>query len=324
MFRTTSTYIVGAAPILTDGVQRMLSGTQFRVLGVCDPLGDFRGITKGRPSLFILIVNREIDEVEGDIRRIRDGVHDARIVLLTPSLLAADVMLALRLGADGYLVHTTSADALLKSLEVVMAGCLVLPREILGGLGTLASAPLVLPQNGDETVTEKPLEIAPPTPPSRDSDMPALSDRESLILRCLVQGDSNKHIARELAVAEATVKVHIKAILRKTRLRNRTQAAIWAINNGETVAAPSLPTTRSAPTPLLPTLLSARAMLTPLNPETKNLSARSQAMLEHLHDEQRPVEARLALSANASSAPQEEAERWQASRTSEGLRPELS
>jgi two-component system nitrate/nitrite response regulator NarL len=55
-----------------------------------------------------------------------------------------------------------------------------------------------------------------------------LSEREAQILRCLTQGASNKLIARELGVAEATVKVHIKAILRKVKAANRTQAAMWA------------------------------------------------------------------------------------------------
>jgi two-component system nitrate/nitrite response regulator NarL len=54
------------------------------------------------------------------------------------------------------------------------------------------------------------------------------SDRETQILRLLTKGASNKLIARDLGLAEATVKVHIKAILRKAKAANRTQAAMWA------------------------------------------------------------------------------------------------
>ena len=61
--------------------------------------------------------------------------------------------------------------------------------------------------------------------------VPSLSRRETLILRMLMQGASNKVIARNLVITESTVKVHMKAILRKLRLQNRTQAAIWARNN---------------------------------------------------------------------------------------------
>jgi two-component system nitrate/nitrite response regulator NarL len=66
---------------------------------------------------------------------------------------------------------------------------------------------------------------------------PALSARQQSILCCLIQGDSNKTIARKMAIAEATVKVHVKAILRRTRVHNRTQAAIWAMSNGPFITA---------------------------------------------------------------------------------------
>ena len=67
---------------------------------------------------------------------------------------------------------------------------------------------------------------------TEDATAPQLSPREKTILRCLVEGDTNKSIARKIDIAEATVKVHVKAILRKIRVQNRTQAAIWAMNNG--------------------------------------------------------------------------------------------
>ena len=64
-----------------------------------------------------------------------------------------------------------------------------------------------------------------------------LSSRELAILRTLMEGASNKVIARTLVITEATVRVHMKAILRKLRLQNRTQAALWARNYlGENVS----------------------------------------------------------------------------------------
>jgi two-component system nitrate/nitrite response regulator NarL len=68
------------------------------------------------------------------------------------------------------------------------------------------------------------------TAPANDRGVAAgkFSDREAQILRLLTTGASNKLIARELGLAEATIKVHIKAILRKAKAANRTQAAIWA------------------------------------------------------------------------------------------------
>jgi DNA-binding NarL/FixJ family response regulator len=70
--------------------------------------------------------------------------------------------------------------------------------------------------------------------PANEQSMPgndvirSLSRRELVILRTLTEGASNKIIARKLVITESTVKVHMKAILRKLRLQNRTQAAIWA------------------------------------------------------------------------------------------------
>jgi len=60
---------------------------------------------------------------------------------------------------------------------------------------------------------------------------PQLSGREAAILKALVQGTPNKVIACRLCITEATVKVHVKAILRKIRAKNRTQAAIWALRH---------------------------------------------------------------------------------------------
>ena len=59
-----------------------------------------------------------------------------------------------------------------------------------------------------------------------------LSDREEQILKDLIKGHSNKVIARKCACTESTVKVHVKSILRKIRVANRTQAAIWALEQG--------------------------------------------------------------------------------------------
>jgi two-component system nitrate/nitrite response regulator NarL len=73
-----------------------------------------------------------------------------------------------------------------------------------------------------------------------DATLPKLSTREAEILHCLTEGAPNKIIARKLDVAEATVKVHIKAILRKIGAANRTQAAMWAATNLHANAGSSL------------------------------------------------------------------------------------
>jgi two-component system nitrate/nitrite response regulator NarL len=66
-----------------------------------------------------------------------------------------------------------------------------------------------------------------------------LSNRESEILLCMKEGAPNKLIARKLNLSEATVKVHVKAILKKIGAMNRTQAALWAAQNMAVVSAQS-------------------------------------------------------------------------------------
>ena len=68
--------------------------------------------------------------------------------------------------------------------------------------------------------------------PKLQAGSPSLSERGTQILQCLVAGDSNKASANRLRVTEATVKVHLKSILRKIQVRNRTQAAVWALDRG--------------------------------------------------------------------------------------------
>jgi DNA-binding NarL/FixJ family response regulator len=104
-------------------------------------------------------------------------------------------------------------------------------------LGESDSAGTLVTTNGKPQLTQRfqarsPLAAAAEAAnENQTGDVPSLSRREMLILRMLMQGASNKVIARNLVITESTVKVHMKAILRKLRLQNRTQAAIWARNH---------------------------------------------------------------------------------------------
>ena len=77
--------------------------------------------------------------------------------------------------------------------------------------------------------------------------IPALSERERQIIDGLVKGQSNKTIARACGITEATVKVHMKAILRKVPCSNRTQVAIWALEQGDALRASRMSGTSMAP-----------------------------------------------------------------------------
>ena len=78
--------------------------------------------------------------------------------------------------------------------------------------------------------------------PSPMNSVRGLTPRVHEILQALVTGSSNKMIAIRLGITEATVKVHLKTLLRKIDVNNRTQAAIWAMNNGFTAEGAPIPT----------------------------------------------------------------------------------
>jgi two-component system nitrate/nitrite response regulator NarL len=90
----------------------------------------------------------------------------------------------------------------------------------------------VFPRSIADLLISSGIEEASLTPSSLPSLGNELSKREIEILRCLLGGQSNKAIARNLSITESTVKMHFKNVMRKIRAQNRTQAAVWAIQHG--------------------------------------------------------------------------------------------
>ncbi len=155
----------------------------------------------------------------------RRGTITRTVLLLPVACSPADLVLAVQGGVDGVILKDISGERLLRALDLVLHGQDVLPLGAAAQI--LASRPA---DAAPEGTVAAPARASPaPAAPARTLN---LSDRERQILRCLVEGYANKLIARRLAIAEATVKVHIKGLLRKINVSNRTQAAIWALNHG--------------------------------------------------------------------------------------------
>jgi two-component system nitrate/nitrite response regulator NarL len=179
-----------------------------------------------------------------------------------------DIVSAFLAGVNAYLVDFPTFEIFIRSIELVMLGVTILPPELLtpltdrqngnGGNGEVGDRETEFERHRDSYIDNAgdehdDIDRSHATKMARfKSDHtgagfdPHLSARQKLILRCLLSGDTNKTIARKIAIAEATVKVHVKLILRKIQVRNRTQAAIWAMNHndlisnevGETFTAP--------------------------------------------------------------------------------------
>lgn len=172
----------------------------------------------GKVHVFLIEAYSQLKN-EGLIPRIREQCDGAKIVLIADRHYEADRMLeAMTAGADGILLSDLSPAAFLQSLRLVCLGEKVLPAQLTMQLmGRNQEGRLVANQVWGAD----------------------LSEREIQILDLLATGASNKHIAIDLNIAEATVKVHVKAVLRKIKVANRTQAAVWAFGQVSRPVNPS-------------------------------------------------------------------------------------
>jgi len=224
--RPVATLLIAPNAFLRQGLVSVLAASRYRVHVAARHRDELRlSPRRHRPALFILASDKSCGSISQDVAAVRREFAEARIVVLASAsdLPACDEVL--KSGAAAYLLNTATADCLLKCLDLVMTGgVIVLPEgapSLVPEQERCAPGPQHSESTGDAAVV---------TPLSKEN-VRQLSEREKGILRCIVRGESNKHIGRHFAIAEATVKVHMKAILRKVGVRNRTQAAIWAMNH---------------------------------------------------------------------------------------------
>lgn len=160
-------------------------------------------------DLILLDLNMPgMDGIE-TIRALRSAGVDARIVIFSVSDDHDDVMEALREGADGYLLKDIEPEELIEQIRLAARGQLALSPEL---TQVLAQA-----IRGRSTANQ-----AHPS---------MLTKREKDVLKLIAKGHSNKMIARNLYIAEGTVKVHVKRLLNKLGMRSRTEAAVWVVEN---------------------------------------------------------------------------------------------
>lgn len=231
--------LVGKSTLLREGLARILRSAKFRILASLSSTHDAPP-EKSTPALFLIVHSGDtIEPVLEQIGHLRNRAANGRIAIVSDHCRLEELTLAFRAGANGYFVNVVTCDRFVKSVELVMMGETIFPPAFLS---------FVLDSNGAQRRdadtkdgTDEPILLANETPMA-----PLLSPREKSILRYIIEGDSNKSIARKIDITEATVKVHVKAILRKIRVQNRTQAAIWGINNGsqtepqDVIAPPSV------------------------------------------------------------------------------------
>lgn len=211
--RIISTLIIEGNRLFREGLKNLLRGSQFAVKREADSIASANEFMSDGflPELVILDFQDNDGRVVDNIRHLREHLKQARIVVLTYSLSANKLAKALEAGADAYLLSDMSSEALIQSLALTMLGEKVFPTNL---------AKMLIDGHIDLAHKEHAFAAG------------VLSDREVQILRCLANGDPNKMIANRLNITEATVKVHLKGLLRKINVSNRTQAAIWAVGQG--------------------------------------------------------------------------------------------
>ena len=186
-----------------------------------------------KPDLILL--DNHLPGVQGAdaIADLRQAVPGVRIVMLTVSENVQDMAAGLRAGADGYLLKTIHTEDLCDCICKVWEGDSVVSPEMMGKLvGLLRQPPAAV-----GVAAAVPVEAPAPravggVAVSADDPIHQLSPREREILALIAKGDSNKHIARALDIAETTVKIHVQHILRKLGLTNRVHAAVYATERG--------------------------------------------------------------------------------------------
>jgi two-component system nitrate/nitrite response regulator NarL len=259
MEKKVSTIIIEPRLVLREALELLMGNHSYRV--VCG-VGSIAEITSSvvpdGPELVILGAQSATSASNG-AAGIRSLWPDSKIIFLFDDASPADFQNVLASQIDGCIPLFVSPDTLISTLDLIVSRHV---RVMVMGDTRLSSKPAGKalsqpankpnkPQSNGGHRDGMPVTIFGATPPSypaggaglsdpgRDSGdgyLPLaalkLSDRESQILDGLVRGYANKVIARKCDIAEATVKVHMKSILRKIRVGNRTQAAIWALEHG--------------------------------------------------------------------------------------------
>ena len=254
---STPVVVTHPCALVHDGLRQIFSKSRFRPVRIALTLDEgLEAYLRSLSSCIWLIgVERFVSTTVELVQRVTTA-PGVKAVILAAYQRPDDILAALKAGACGFLCQDIPGARLIKSLELIVLGEMVVYPQFSRGQtavgqihanGELKDNSALQADSGESHLSRHsysrsyralPGVATEPSSESQTGDVARdLSRREMLILRTLMEGASNKGIALRLVITESTVKVHMKAILRKLRLQNRTQAAIWARDHSSELAS---------------------------------------------------------------------------------------
>ncbi len=197
--------------LFRDGIISLLKAAGLDVVGQAgDGAAAVKAVSKLRPDLVLLDIQMpKMNGLEA-LRLIKDVAPETQVVMLTVSEEDADLFEAAKAGAQGYLLKSLNADEFLEMLDGLQRGEAAMTRQ--------TTARLMKSFTQSATASPTPTQI--------------LTNREIQLLNLVATGMANKAIAQELSISENTVKYHMKKIMQKLNVQNRTEAVTQAIRAG--------------------------------------------------------------------------------------------
>ena len=194
------------------GLQGLLERRGIEILMASDGRHGIATALKEQPDVVLLDLRMPDMSGVGVLRELKAKSFAKPVVVLTTSEEDQDVANSLKAGASGYLLKDMDPDELVTTLTEIVKGETVVAPRLAGLLADLVK------QGSMDSEANTPFE--------------SLTAREFEILGHLAEGQSNKVIARHLNISDGTVKLHVKAILRKLDVHSRVEAAVMAVENG--------------------------------------------------------------------------------------------
>jgi two-component system, NarL family, response regulator LiaR len=206
---TIRVLVVDDHTVVRKGLCALLSSPRYNIEVIGEAGDGTQAVVQARalhPDVILMDLLMPIKTGVEALQEIRVEDPDAKALILTSADDRTQVIAALKAGARGYILKDSAPDELIQAIEAVYAGKLLLPSDL----------------------AQKALFAEPDQPPKPSE----LTDRELDVLRYLAQGLSNQEIADTLGISLYTVRSHVRNILNKLHLANRTQAALYALDKG--------------------------------------------------------------------------------------------